>query len=105
MRRAYVDVSAFRSPYSSPNLQLTGLGAAVIPSMWPAGRAYYDVSRFRAPYQDGYFQNNQLFGLGTTVEVGPAPASPDSMSTGMMLGLGVAVGAGLGVVASLLMKK
>lgn len=62
MRRVYADTSAFRSPYSSPNLTLTGLGAA-----WPPGRSYQDVSHFVAPYRTGMFQSNQLFGLGDTM--------------------------------------
>lgn len=97
MRRAYVDVSDFRAPYDSPTLQLTGLGAAVIPSNWPVGRSYVDVSRFRAPYQDGYFQNNQLFGLGSTVETVETPA-PASCPLGFLAGLGVGSMVGLGFI-------
>lgn len=53
--RLYADVSDFRSPFQSPNLTLTGLGRA---------HSYREISNFRAPYDDGYFQNNTLFGLG-----------------------------------------
>ncbi len=98
MRRAYVDVSHFRSPYDAPGLTLTGLGAAVIPSNWPGGRSYYDVSRFRAPYQDGYFQSNSFFGLGATVTPAPpeAPASDVLGSTLALIGVGVVTGGALG---------
>lgn len=98
MRRAYVDVSHFRSPYDSPTLSLTGLGG--LPRRWPVGRSYVDVAHFRAPYDQGYFQNNQLFGLGA--EVAPAnatppalPAAPPDMlgSTLALIGIGAVVGA------------
>jgi len=102
MRRAYVDVSHFRSPYDAPGLTLTGLGAAVIPSNWPGGRSYYDVSRFRAPYQDGYFQSNSFFGLGAEVAPAPPPA-PDMLgSTLALIGVGAVAG---GALAYLLVKK
>ena len=86
MRRAYVDVSHFRSPYDSPMLSLTGLGAASW-SNWPVGRSYVDVAHFRAPYDQGYFQNNQLFGLGEGEAVGLLG------STLALIGVGVVVGA------------
>lgn len=101
MRRAYVDVSHFRSPYDSPTLSLTGLGD--LPRRWPAGRSYVDVAHFRAPYDQGYFQNNQLFGIGAdpagpSVPVpppAPAPAPTGDMlgSTLALIGIGVVVGA------------
>ena len=99
MRRAYVDVSHFRSPYDSPTLSLSGLGA--LPRRWPVGRSYVDVAHFRAPYDQGYFQDNQLFGLGEdpagpAVPVAPAaPAPTDGMlgSTLALIGIGSIVGA------------
>jgi hypothetical protein len=45
-----------------------GLGAS-----WPAGRSYWDVSQFRAPYNQGYYQNNDLRGLGEATA--PAPGA------------------------------
>jgi len=79
MRRAYVDVSHFRSPYDSPTLSLSGLGA--LPRSWPAGRSYVDVAHFRAPYDQGYFQNNQLFGLGEFLAATAAPPVPPPPAT------------------------
>lgn len=104
MRRAYIDVSHFRSPYDAPGLTLTGLGAAAIPGNWPGGRSYYDVSRFRAPYQDGYFQSNDLFGLGEDVPIVPAPPpAPDMLgSTLSLIGVGVVTG---GALAYLFIKR
>ena len=106
MRRAYVDVSHFRSPYDAPGLTLTGLGAAAIPANWPGGRSYYDVSRFRAPYQDGYFQSNSFFGLGATVTPAPPPppTPPADMlgSTLTLLGVGAVAG---GALAFLFIKR
>jgi len=72
MRRAYVDVSHFRSPFDSPTLSLTGLGS--LSTRWKPGRSYVDVAHFRAPYDQGYFQNNQLFGLGEFLA--PVAAAP-----------------------------
>lgn len=99
MRRAYVDVSHFRSPYDSPTLSLSGLGS--LPSHWKAGRSYVDIAHFRAPYDQGYFQDNQLFGLGENQIPAPAPTVPaPTVPTGDMLGstlsligVGVLVGA------------
>jgi hypothetical protein len=100
MRRAYVDVSHFRSPYDSPTLSLSGFGA--LPRRWPVGRSYVDVAHFRAPYDQGYFQDNQLFGLGADpagpsvpVALPPPPAPTDSMlgSTLALIGIGSVVGA------------
>jgi len=98
MRRAYVDVSHFRSPYDSPTLSLSGLGA--LPRRWQIGRSYVDVAHFRAPYDQGYFQDNQLFGLGAdpagpSVPLPPPPSAPapDVLgSTLALIGIGAVVG-------------
>jgi len=107
MRRAYVDVSHFRSPFDSPTLSLTGLGS--LSTRWKPGRSYVDVAHFRAPYDQGYFQNNQLFGLGEflapvaaappTTAASPAAAPPHATTvpTGDMLGSTLAL-IGVGVV-------
>ena len=57
----YVDVSDFRTPYDSPQIDVAGLGA----NQYPTARRYFDVSNFRAPYEHGYFQDNTLFGVGS----------------------------------------
>lgn len=62
VRRVYADVSDFRAPFSSPTLTLTGLGTLGTTS--PSRHQYIDISQYRQPYRQGYFQNNQLFGLG-----------------------------------------
>lgn len=80
MKRVYADTSDFRAPFDSPNLSLSGspdgLGGdpryapapgypkGQVVTQWPRGRRYYDTSNFRAPYDDGYYQDNTLFGLG-----------------------------------------
>lgn len=103
-KRHYVDVSHFRSPYDSPTLSLSGLGAmlgAAIPRSWPVGRSYVDVAHFRAPYDQGYFQDNNLFGLGAESEPPPAPVvveRPTVMqaAVGLLTLSGVMFAAGLG---------
>lgn len=68
MIRTYTDVSDFRAPFDSPNLSLSGtpLGdhEPLERRSWHSPRSYYDVSNFVAPYDDGFYQNNTLFGLG-----------------------------------------
>lgn len=61
MAHRYVSVAEFRAPYASVAFQ--GLGENW-DRPWPRGRSYEDVSNFRAAYDDGYFQDNTLFGLG-----------------------------------------
>ena len=61
MRRQYISVADFNAPYDGAQY-LQGLGAA--PSPWPKGRSYWSVANFRAPYDEGYFQDNNLMGLG-----------------------------------------
>lgn len=101
MRRAYVDVSHFRSPYDSPTLSLSGLGA--LHRNWPVGRSYVDVAHFRAPYDQGYFQDNDLFGLGADAAPVPVAVLPEPGALDLALGLvslfaGTALlGFGLGV--------
>ncbi len=61
MRRIYTSVANFRAPYN--NVEFAGLGDA---PTWPKGRTYWDTANFMATQDDGYFQNNSLFGLGLT---------------------------------------
>ncbi len=61
MRRIYTSVANFRAPYN--NVEFAGLGDA---PAWPNGRSYWDTANFMATQDDGYFQNNSLFGLGLT---------------------------------------
>jgi hypothetical protein len=35
---------------------------------WPQGRSYWSTANFRAPYDHGYFQDNNLMGLGSVKE-------------------------------------
>jgi hypothetical protein len=42
---------------------VSGLGA------WPKGRSYWSTANFRAPYDQGYFQDNNLMGLGSMEDV------------------------------------
>lgn len=49
---------------------VSGVGAA--PSemqSWPKGRSYWSTANFRAPYDQGYFQDNDLMGLGSMQDV------------------------------------
>jgi hypothetical protein len=60
----YVDVSDFRAPYDSPQLDMAGVGDGA----YPTAHRYFDVSNFRAPYDHrSYYQDNTLFGVGATV--------------------------------------
>jgi hypothetical protein len=61
MRRIYTSVANFRAPYN--NVEFAGLGDA---PAWPKGRTYWDTANFMATQDDGYFQDNSLFGLGLT---------------------------------------
>lgn len=54
VKRIYTETADFRAPFNSAVLQ--GLGTV--------RRDYLDVANFRAGYDDGYFQDNSLFGLG-----------------------------------------
>lgn len=36
---------------------------------WPTGRSYWSTANFRAPYDEGYFQDNDLMGLGSIEDV------------------------------------
>jgi len=98
MRRAYVDVSHFRSPYDSPVLTLTGLGALLSPKSWPVGRRYVDVAHFRAPYDQGYFQDNDLFGLGADAPAAPPPAPAEERPGGLALAVGLAATVATGAI-------
>lgn len=59
MRRVYTNTAHFRAPLSP--VMFAGLGSA---PAWPAGRTYYDTSNFLRPYDEGYYQDNSLFGFG-----------------------------------------
>lgn len=61
MNRIYTSTANFRAPYN--NVEFAGIGADAPPS-WPAGRSYHSTANFMATQDDGYFQNNSLFGLG-----------------------------------------
>lgn len=97
MKRIYTDVSRFRSPYAS--VMFAGLGAA--PShRWPPGRSYHDISQYRSPYQDGYFQNNTLWGLGydpTPADMQTPPPQPPAPTSSLVL-----VGGALAAVAAMI---
>jgi hypothetical protein len=120
MRRVYVDPSDFRAPFDAPGLMLSGLGESLVQN-WKPGRQYLNISNFRAPYDNGYFQNNQLFGLGEFLasvkqEVAsteaaaqaasaPPPSAAESQAdaegkmlgnTLVILGIGLAVGVAAG---------
>lgn len=60
MRRVYADISDFRAPFDSPQLDMAGLGEE-----YPSAHRYFDIANFRAPYDHRlFFQDNTLFGLG-----------------------------------------
>lgn len=54
MKRVYASTADFRAPFDS----------AVLSGMGAVSRHYMDVANFRAGYDNGYFQDNSLFGLG-----------------------------------------
>lgn len=62
MKRKYVDPALFHSILKTTALDLRG-------GDWPDARAYYDTSQVRSPYRGGFFQDNQLMGLGTVNSV------------------------------------
>jgi hypothetical protein len=113
MRRVYVDPSDFRAPFDAAGLMLSGLGEALVKN-WKPGRQYLNISNFRAPYDNGYFQNNQLFGLGADAvnEVVQTEAAAVAAKTGTstdevpsdkalgntlaLMGIGLAVGVAVG---------
>lgn len=69
MRRAYISTADFRAPFDPVDFQ--GLGA----TKWPPKRSFWDTGHFRSPYDNGYFQNNQLFGVPPAVNMNvQAPA-------------------------------
>lgn len=61
MNQQYVSVANFNAPFNGAHY-LQGLGS------WPAGRSYFSTANFRAPYDHGYFQDNNLMGLGSLKE-------------------------------------
>ncbi len=105
----YIDVSDFRAPYDSPQLDMAGIGE------YPNAHKYFDVSRYLQPYKRGYFQDNTLLGLGAGVEL-PAAISqiqqsvcpvkdpiknPYTISAAL---LGVFVGVGVGFVVGRVLR-
>lgn len=65
MKRVYADTSSFRAPFDDAVLQ--GLGSV--------RRDYMSIANFRAGYDEGYFQDNTLFGLGATPNITAAPVA------------------------------
>jgi hypothetical protein len=59
--RQYISTADFNAPFDGAHY-LSGLGA------WPTGRSYWSTANFRAPYDHGYFQDNNLMGLGSVKE-------------------------------------
>ena len=112
MRRVYVDPSDFRAPFDAAGLMLSGLGEALVKD-WKPGRQYLNISNFRAPYDNGYFQNNQLFGLGAAAvteaaqteqaaiaaKAGASEETPSDKQLGhtlVLMGIGLSVGVAVG---------
>lgn len=60
-KRHYISVADFNAPFDGAHY-LQGLGD------WPKGRSYWSTANFRAPYANGYFQDNNLMGLGSFKE-------------------------------------
>ena len=72
MRRLYVSTADFRAPLDPVDFQgVRGLGK----TSWPTKRSYWTTSNFRAPYDHGYFQNNQLFGVPSSLDA--SAVAPD----------------------------
>lgn len=63
MNRLYTSTANFRAPYN--NVEFAGLGNA---PTWPAGRSYHSTANFMATQDEGYFQDNSLFGLGAVAQ-------------------------------------
>lgn len=64
--RAGEGMSAFGPVAIPPAPGVAGLGAA----SFPKGRSYWSTAHFRAPYDHfGYFQDNNLMGLGNSASV------------------------------------
>jgi hypothetical protein len=86
MQRKYIDSSNFHAVLELPSIDLRG-------NDWPEARAYFDVSQLRAPYHRGFYQDNQLRGLGVTqvAVVSSAPALPKWLVLGGSFLLGYAV--------------
>lgn len=68
----YISTADFRAPFDPVDFQ--GLGTTAR-RRWPPGRSYSDTGNFRAPYDNGYYQNNQLFGVPTSLDL--KSVSPD----------------------------
>ena len=86
MIRKYIDSSNFRAVLEHPSLDLRG-------NEWPEARAYFDTSQVRSPYNHGFYQDNNLMGLGVTqIEViKPALSLPLWLVIGGPFLLGFAV--------------
>lgn len=65
MKRTYVSTADFRAPFDS----------AVLSGMGAVSRHYMDVANFRAGYDNGYFQDNSLFGLGALPAAAVTPGA------------------------------
>jgi len=66
--RKYVSIAHNFAPFEGA-YYLSGLGDAGASNAWPKGRSYWGIQHFRAPYRAGYFQDNNLMGLGGTGDV------------------------------------
>lgn len=72
LARTYVSTADFRAPYDAVDFAgAPGLGCGCSAPPPQAGlgalrREMYDISNFRAPYDGGYYQDNDLMGLGAT---------------------------------------
>jgi hypothetical protein len=82
--RKYIDTSNFRAVLELPSIDLRG-------NDWPEARSYFDVSQLRAPYHRGFYQDNQLCGLGEVVAHDPSPAIPTWIVMLGAFGIGYAI--------------
>lgn len=62
----YIDPSNFRAVLETAAIDLRG-------NEWPEARAYYETSQVRSPYRGGFYQDNQLRGLGVTQTIVQPP--------------------------------
>jgi hypothetical protein len=67
MLRKYQDTSNFHAVLDLPSIDLRG--------DWPDARSYFDTSQLRSPYKRGFYQDNQLRGLGVTQEIVTQPST------------------------------
>ncbi len=62
MAHQYINPAKWNAPFSAAAKYLSGLGDS-----FPAGRSYQSTAWFRAPYKNGYYQDNNLSGLGANI--------------------------------------